>query len=114
MRTGYLSNKESFGYTDSVDSIVVGMCRDFERRTSSLRNESCGRRTAMEFRFLNSLIFDAASEIVGEKLSGIFIEEIGNRTGFAYSKVDCFSESAYKLNKQQIKLGIARKLHLID
>ena len=103
-----------FGYTDTLDALIVAYCRDFQRREESVKQGYCTGRTSMEYKFLNFRISEAAMEIAGERLGGIFIEEIGNRVGFAHSRIDCLSESAYKIQKQEIKLNIARKLHLLD
>lgn len=102
------------GYTDSVDMIVVGMCADYERRRQVLAAGNASRRTALEYRYLNFKINEAVMEIAGEHLALSYIKEIGRRIGYAKSEIDCVSESTYKIQKKEIKINIARKLHLID
>ncbi|MBQ7363409.1 MAG: hypothetical protein IJW48_03045 [Clostridia bacterium] len=106
--------EREYGYTDSLDSLIVSLCRDYERREASVRDGRCTGRTAMEYKYINHKISEGAIEIAGERYGRVFIDEIGSRTGFAYSSVDCLGETSYKLLKQDVKLNIAKKLHLID
>ncbi len=106
--------ESEYGYTDSLDALVVSLCRDYERREAALRDGRCTGRTAIEYRYINHKICEGALEIVGERYGRTFIDEIGSKTGFASSATDSFSESSYKLTKLDIKVNIARKLHLID
>lgn len=103
-----------YGYTESLDSLIVSLCLDFGRREEAVANGRCKSRTAMEYKYINNRISEAAIEIVGEKYGRAFIDEIGSKTGFAYSAVDCLSERIYKLRKLEIKMNIAKKLHLVD
>lgn len=98
----------------SLDDLVVSLCRDYKRRESSALSREVTGRTVMEYKYINSKMREGASEIVGGELAGAFITEIGDRTGYAYSLVGCLSESTYKLMKQEVKLNIAKKLHLLD
>ena len=102
------------GYTETLDALVVALCRDYPRRETALERGSCTHRTGMEYRYINYQMADAAAEISGERLAPIYIEEIGNKIGYAHSQVDCVSETTYKEDKQSIKINIARKLHLLD
>ena len=108
----YVSGEK--GYTDSVDMIVVGMCQDYERRREILSLGYASRRVELEFKYLNFKINEAVMEIVDERLALPYIKEIGGRIGYAKSEIDCVSESTYKIQKKEIKINIARKLHLID
>jgi len=101
-------------YTQELDGLIVAHCRDFDRRDRLISEGRCERRTLMELRFLNYKILDAASDIVGERLAPLFIKDIGSRTGYSSSDVDCMSEGMYKQKKQLCKLSIARRLYLID
>ena len=101
-------------YTEELDALVVAQCRDYDRRGELIRLGRCERRTLMELRYINYRIYEAAAETVGELLAEIFIKEIGGRTGYAESAVDCMNEKLYKQNKQLCKLAIARRLHLMD
>lgn len=98
----------------SLDELVVSLCRDFKRREHSVKTGGITGRTVMEYKYINHKILEGAYEAAGEELARAFIDEIGERTGFAYSKTDCLSESTYKLMKQAVKLNIAKKLHLTD
>ena len=100
-------------YTDTLDGVVVALCRDFKRREDAVEKKLCSRRTAMEYEYINARVYDAAREIAG-KYALDYIYEIGERVGYAYSKVDGSSESTYKIMKKEIKKNIAKKLHMID
>ena len=71
-------------------------------------------RVKMEYEYLNSRIFDAAAEIVGVEFAEIFIDEIGNSTGYAKSEAAFYSEHRYKELKCSAADNIAKKLHLLD
>ena len=101
------------GYTDTLDALVCALCADFDRRETALRCADMTTRVAMEYRYLNFRIFEAAAEIAGESYAKIYINEIGKRIGYAGSDIPAISESTYKLEKQQIKLAIARKLYIL-
>jgi hypothetical protein len=100
-------------YTESLDGIVVALCRDFQRREDAVKGKLCSRRTAMEYEYINSRLVEAARELVGDS-AAIYIYEIGERVGYAYSNIDYTSESTYKNVKKEIKRNIAKKLHMID
>ena len=102
------------GYTDTLDAVVVALCADYERRRSAILQDKAERRTLMEYRYINSRIYEAVAETVGERLCPVFIKEIGQRIGYAKSEIDCMSESSYKSEKQLAKIKIARALRLID
>ena len=110
MGTGYVSDR---GFSETLDFLIVAFCRDFETRERSIKEKSCQRRTLMEYEYINHRIYDAACEIVGGD-GEIYIQEIGEKTGYAYSKVAGVSEPTYKTRKKEVKLNIAKKLHLID
>lgn len=106
----YVNDK---GYTETLDLLIVAMCRDFFTRTRAIETKSCKRRTLMEYEYLNRTLIDATYEIVGEEYN-IYINEIGNKIGYAYSKVGGISETEYKARKKEVKINIAKKLHLLD
>ena len=110
MGVGYLN---SIGYRDTLDALVVAFCRDYFERKRVIDENKCLRRTRMEYEYINGRILDAAYEIVGGD-GEIYIREIGEKTGYAYSKVAGVSEPTYKHRKKEVKLNIAKKLHLID
>ncbi len=110
MGTGYL---ESVNYSATLDGLIIAMCKDYARRERALMTKSCSPRTMMEYKYLNIRLHEAAQEVAGEHASA-YINEIGEKIGYAYSKAGAVSESTYKMRKKEVKLNIARKLHLID
>ena len=112
MDTRRIKNRDT-GYTDTLDLLVTALCADYARRESALRDADMTTRVAMEYRYLNFRIFEAAAEIAGESYARIYIDEIGRHIGYANSDIPAISESTYKLEKQQIKLAIARKLYVL-
>ena len=109
-----VEKEECFGYTDTLDFLVVALCRDYARREGSVNEKRCTPRTEMEYRYINYRIIEATEEIVGVKYARLFIDEIGNKVGYAYSSVDCMSECMYKIKKKEVKVNIAKSLHLLD
>ena len=106
----YVNDK---GYTDTLDSLIVAICRDFFTRTRAIEDKSCKRRTLMEYEYLNRNLVEAAYDIVGDEYE-TYINEIGNIFGYAYSEIEGISETEYKLRKKEVKIKIAKKLHLMD
>ena len=98
----------------TVDQLVVALCADYERRRRAINERCVSHRTEMEYRYLNFKVFSGAEEIVGASDALCMIEEIGARRGYAKSKLYYYSETSYKVKKQQIKRSIAKKLHLVD
>ena len=98
----------------TVDGLVVALCADYERRRQALSSREIAFRTAAELRYLNFKIRDAASEIVGEGDADIYIREIGERIGYAYSALENICERTYKTRKRAVTTNIAKKLHLTD
>lgn len=98
----------------TLDLVIVALCADYERRCSLIGSGFVSHRTEMEYRYLNFRVYNAAAEIVGEIYAPDMIKEIGARRGYAKSSIEHYSEKTYKVKKQQIKMNIARKLHLID
>ncbi len=99
---------------DSLDMLVCALCLDYARREEAIEKRVVSHRTEMEFRYYNFKIHAAVSEIVGEELALLFIDEIGNRTGYASTKCAYLSERSYKEQKRLVKENIARRLHLTD
>lgn len=113
MGIGRLSNG-LHAFSASLDWLVISLCADYRRREQAIRERTVSRRTAMEYKYINHNIFAAAAEIVTERYARVYIEEIGSRLGFAQSSHDAVSEARYKIEKREVKLNIARRLHLID
>ncbi len=111
MDTGRLINAD---YGRTVDGIVIALCKDYERRKDLINGKRCTVRTAMEYKYINYMLKSAADEIVGPREGEIYIKEIGEGCGYAKSGILYSSETAYKRSKKEIKVNIARKLHLID
>ena len=110
MGAGYL---RTIGYRDTLDRLVVAFCKDYSFRKEAIATGECSRRTRMEYEYINGRIADAAREIVGDDFE-IYINEIGEARGYAGSDVLTISESTYKLYKKEVKINIAKKLHLLD
>lgn len=98
----------------TLDLLIVALCRDFERRRCAIEGALFGKRTLMEYRYINCKMLDAAAEIVGEHQARRFISEIGNRVGYAKCSDSYMSEAAYKRYKAEVKRNIALKLHLTE
>ena len=101
-----------FSLPDSVDKLVGALCADFDRREGVILSRGATLRVQVECRYLNHKIMEAAIEVVGEYLAPVYIKEIGDKTGYAKSLVECVSESTYKRYKAAAVKNIARKLHL--
>lgn len=110
MGVGYLKDVV---YRDTLDDLIVAFCRDYSSRKGAISSGKCKRRTRMEYEYINARISEAAREIVGEEFEK-YINEIGFSVGYANSEVYGISEKSYKENKKEVKVNIARKLHLLD
>ena len=104
------------GESKTLDGICVALCADFRRRARAIAERSLSRRTIFEYRYLNDRIFFATLSLVGEGESAYrYIEEIGNKVGYANSYfADEISEVTYKKRKAEIKRRILVALHLAD
>ncbi len=98
----------------SLDALVCALCADFMRREELIKSKTLTARTEAELRYLNYMISEAASEIADARYINTYITEIGSRVGYAHSDVSAVSEITYKMQKFEIKGGIAKKLHLCD
>ena len=103
-----------FAIPETVDKVVTALCNDYERRESVISSRVGSLRVQVECRYLNHKIMEAACEVVGEFLAPLYIKEIGDKTGYAKTDVECVSESTYKIAKREIKSTIARRLHLVN
>ena len=101
-------------YEGTLDMLVVALCRDYERRRRILQDPKTAFRTAAELRYINFKIHDATLEIVGEEDAELYIKEIGERIGYAYSAVSDVCERTYKTRKRAVMTNIAKRLHLSD
>ena len=107
-------NLRSLGYRDTLDLIVIAFCKDYMHRKEAIADGKTSKRTRMEYEYINFRILLAACEVAGESQARKYIDEIGGRIGYAYSDVDEVCESTYKMTKKEVKINIARKLHMID
>lgn len=98
---------------DTLSALVTALCADYKRRANIINDRSLERRLRMECRYINMRIFEAAAEVSGTALASIFIDEIGRSVGYASSEAVILSESTYKDYKRRIRIGIAKRLHLI-
>lgn len=98
---------------ETLDNLIIALCRDYSRRKNLIEEGMLGKRSLVEFRYLNIKIYDAVAEIVGDGLTEIYIEELGKNVGYAKSEVmDLMSEATYKKYKLLAKENISKKLHL--
>lgn len=97
----------------ALDLLVVAICQGFEERRRAIESGSYGKRTLMEYEYINRRVAEAAREIVGFDYD-IYINEIGNKIGYAKSEVCDVCETEYKRLKKEVKLNVARRLHLFD
>ena len=97
---------------DTLDYLVRALCADYFRREKMILSREAERRVDNELRYLNFKIFDAASEVVGERRAETYISEIGNSIGYAKSQIGYLSEGSYKQNKLLVKHNIAKRLYL--
>ncbi len=97
----------------TLDGVIVALCRDYERRRLAIEEDKLGRRILMEYRYINQRMREGAVSVVGERWCEVYINEIGNKVGYAKTKL-WLNERSYKLNKIKIKLAIAKKLYLSD
>ena len=101
------------GYTDSLDGVIVALCKDYSRRKESQSAAQYSKRTLMEYDYIDSILERATAEIVGVTDAQAMIGEIGDRIGYAYSSIEDMSESTYKNMKREVKMNIAKKLHML-
>ena len=99
---------------NTLDAVISALCLDYARRREAIENKSVGRRCETEYKYYNYYIFDAAAEIVGERLAEKYIADIGGHIGYAKTEIDCVSEVTYKNYKRMIMDNVAKKLHLTD
>ena len=97
----------------TLDALVIALCGDYGRQREAVDSKSASKRVDTEYRYYCFKIYDAAAEIVGERLAEVFIKEIGERIGYARSALYFYSETHYKETKARVKENIAKKLHLI-
>lgn len=106
---------QSWKHLNTLDALVVALCRDYVRRQVAISEGMMSKRTLTEYKYLNTSIFEAVSEIVGEFDAKTYINEIGCMTGYANSEFGYrMSEGTYKTYKRSITKNIAKKLHLSD
>ena len=98
---------------DTLDELVVALCKDFGRRERALMRSDISHRTKVELKYLNYKLSEAAREVVGDDFAA-YIKEIGESVGYAKSELGEIGETAYKIKKAEVKANIAKKLHLTD
>ena len=98
---------------NSLDSLIRALCVDYPRQRKAIEERTASKRVDTEYRYYCFKIYDAAAEIVGDRLAELFISEIGARVGYAKSALYYYSEAHYKETKLRIKTNIAKKLHLL-
>ena len=97
----------------SADALAAALCADYFRRERAIQKGDAPLRVRMEFEYLNQRIFTAAREICEREEDALgYIEEIGERRGYAKSRFTV-SEKTYKVKKRAVKLNILRRLYLL-
>lgn len=97
-----------------VFDIVEALCAHYTTREKAICENTVSPRVRMEYIYVNSKMLDASSEVVGEPYARSFILDIGSGVGYANTKIDAFSETAYKKSKLAIKRKIGERLHFLD
>ena len=95
-----------------LNDVITALAADYDRRKRAITEERLPRRVLMEYAYINTRMLAAAGEIAGIYLAEIIIREIGSKTGYANSEIDCVSELSYKRIKQKAKRQIAKALYL--
>ncbi len=98
---------------DSVAELVTALCKDYDRRREAIKQRRYSNRVTVELKYLNYNILDAARESAGIDAE-IYIREIGSSTGYAKTAIENISETTYKIKKAEVRINIAKRLHLID
>ena len=98
---------------DTLDELVVSLCKDYKRRERSLAYQNLSHRTKVELKYINYKIAEAAKEVVGDDFA-TYIYEIGEAVGYAKSSLGDIGEINYKIKKAEVKSNIAKRLHLTD
>ena len=98
---------------DTLDGVIVALCHDYERRQLAIEEGKLGRRVLMEYAYVNQRMREAAALVVGERWCEVYIKEIGDKVGYAKTKL-WLNERSYKMNKSKIKRAIAKSLYLLD
>ena len=111
------NNKEENAMADripeSVDALASALCADYFRRERAIREGDAPLRVRMEYEYLNRRIYSAARELCDREEDALgYIEEIGERRGYAKSRFTV-SEKTYKVKKRAVKLNILRRLYLL-
>lgn len=109
MGTGHLSTACS----PTLERLIGALCADYQRRCRDIDLGRVEVRVEMEYKYINHRIFEGAAEIVGPEWALLYIEEIGRNVGYVNSAHPASSEASYKREKREVKLSIARKLHLM-
>ena len=99
---------------ESADRLASALCADYFRRERAIKEGDAPLRVRMEYEYLNRRILTAACELCEREEDAIgYIEEIGERRGYAKSRFTV-SEKTYKVKKREVKLNILRRLYLLE
>ena len=79
---------------DTLDELVVLLCKDFLRRERMLACPEISHRTKVELKYINYKIVEAAREIVGNDYS-TYIKEIGR----AIENLSALSERTWTVKR---------------
>lgn len=99
----------------SLSAVLEALCLDYDRRRLAIAQGRLSRRVLHEYRYLNDRILYAAFSVTGDiELSHVYIREIGERIGYAYTVLEEVSEITYKRRKALIRRRILEELRLLD
>lgn len=98
---------------DTASLMAETLCADFDRRQGVMSDGRFSLRTRAECRYLNALLYDAVRSLCrDEREARLFMRDIGERRGYAFSESE-LSESSYKEKKAEIRRQILVRLHLV-
>ena len=98
---------------DTLSELICSLCKDYDRRREAIKQNRFSHRVTVEMKYINFKILEGAREIAADDAEK-YIREIGYNIGYAKTGVEDISEAAYKQKKAEVKMNIAKKLHLSD
>ena len=93
--------------------VITSLAADYRRRAEEIAKNELPVRIIMEYKYYNTKIFNAVSEIVGEADAERYIADIGSGKGYSQNTDIYISETTYYKRKMECKERIARTLNFI-